>query len=247
MSNDEDFVWRHARTWGEAKDRFKKFSDHEWSRFLDRHGGSVDFDSVVFEAGASRGYYRSLMESIGEPPDCYTQDEWAAICSCLSDIEPLDLIFICDKLEWYGLEYRWWMIGAANSAVHKKVISLLQELLGLLCDEKTARIVASTTRAWPLEDFNRVVRRLLDGHDAQVARQQDIRLAYYSALLRLWTEEIGGALKFSRHPLLQVPDGPLIRFLHAVTAPVMREDAPSLETLADAVIRERSKKHNLPS
>jgi len=66
-----------------------------------------------------------------------------------------------------------------------------------------------------------------------------IRIRYYGDLFSIWTRDIGGSLRFSRDPISGTPHGPLIHFLQACTHPVMDADAPSLETLCDAIKRER--------
>jgi hypothetical protein len=71
-------------------------------------------------------------------------------------------------------------------------------------------------------------------------RDQDLpRMYYYRDLLRIWTRKIGGQLRFSRHPISGEPRGPLIRFLRAATGPVLGAEAPSVESLADAINREK--------
>jgi hypothetical protein len=63
--------------------------------------------------------------------------------------------------------------------------------------------------------------------------------AFQSSVLAVWTS-FGGELRSARHPKTGRPGGPLIRFLQAVTIPVMGASAPSLESLP-AIIRRRKR------
>jgi hypothetical protein len=62
---------------------------------------------------------------------------------------------------------------------------------------------------------------------------------FQSYVLTIWTH-LGGKLQSARHPATHKPQGPLIRFLRAVTIPVMGASAPSLESLP-AIIRRRKR------
>jgi hypothetical protein len=65
------------------------------------------------------------------------------------------------------------------------------------------------------------------------------RTMYFQQVLSLWTE-LGGEMKFSRNAISGEVGGPLVRFFQVVTAPVMRSDSPSLESIPDIIRRQRS-------
>jgi hypothetical protein len=83
---------------------------------------------------------------------------------------------------------------------------------------------------------------ILCDYRPRVRWQDAIRIGYYRFLLSIWTDLVRGPLKFSRHHDCHKPQGALIDFLHAVTGPVMGAEAPSLESLADAIKRERRRR-----
>jgi hypothetical protein len=68
-------------------------------------------------------------------------------------------------------------------------------------------------------------------------------MAFFRRIFRIWTEA-GGTLEFSRHPKTnnstsRAPQGPPVRYVQAVTSPVMGDDAPKLETIRSLIDREK--------
>jgi hypothetical protein len=59
------------------------------------------------------------------------------------------------------------------------------------------------------------------------------RMKFYHVIFGLWVEA-GGALRRSRKSD-QEPTGPLVRFVQAITRPVMGNDAPKPETILDLI------------
>jgi hypothetical protein len=77
--------------------------------------------------------------------------------------------------------------------------------------------------------------------DIHHEREQDLpRMRYYRNLLELWTA-IGGRLAVSRDPKTQLLGGPTIRFILAVTGPVMGAAAPKREAIKAIIAREKKK------
>jgi hypothetical protein len=71
---------------------------------------------------------------------------------------------------------------------------------------------------------------------------QSPRENYYSDVLGVWVDELGGSLRLSRGSSRHKLGGPLVRFFRAVTCPVLEADAPALETISDIVGRERNRR-----
>lgn len=71
---------------------------------------------------------------------------------------------------------------------------------------------------------------------------QSPRENYYSDVLGVWLDELGGRLGLSRGSNTHKLGGPLVRFFRAVTCPVLKTDAPALETISDIVGRERDRR-----
>jgi hypothetical protein len=65
------------------------------------------------------------------------------------------------------------------------------------------------------------------------------RVTYLQQVLLLWTDVFGGGLNFTRD-VEQRPCGPLVRFLFAVVAPVMRDATPALDSVQGIVTRQRN-------
>jgi hypothetical protein len=65
----------------------------------------------------------------------------------------------------------------------------------------------------------------------------DPQVIYFQCILLLWID-FGGKLKLSRNPLSGGIHGPLVRYFVAVTGPVMKDMAPSLQSLPDIVRRQ---------
>lgn len=70
-----------------------------------------------------------------------------------------------------------------------------------------------------------------------VSGQLEPSVVFYQRILFLWTEFFDGKLKFSRRTGSNQIDGPLVRYLIAVTEPVMGDKRPSLENIPDIVAR----------
>jgi hypothetical protein len=102
-------------------------------------------------------------------------------------------------------------------------VAEMMELLTRLRGE--ARINASPN-AWKLSTF------------ISVTGRSDPQIIYFQCILFLWTHFLAGKLKFSRDPKSRRIQGPLVRYFVAVTAPVMKDAAPSLQSLPDIVRRQ---------
>jgi hypothetical protein len=97
------------------------------------------------------------------------------------------------------------------------------------CERHAAENARSSTRA-PSSDI----------HDE---RERDLpRMRYYRDLLELWTA-IGGRLAVSRDPNTQLLGGPTIRFILAVTGPVMGAAAPKREAIKAIITREKKRRN----
>jgi hypothetical protein len=64
------------------------------------------------------------------------------------------------------------------------------------------------------------------------------RVVYLQRILMLWTM-FGGKLQISRHPVSGKISGPLVRYLTAVTVPVMGRDAPKPVSFPGYIKRQR--------
>jgi hypothetical protein len=62
------------------------------------------------------------------------------------------------------------------------------------------------------------------------------RAAFFEAIIDIWMSA-GGRLRRSRHSVTEEPQGPLLRYLQAVTAPVMGKTAPRPETILKLISR----------
>ena len=90
-------------------------------------------------------------------------------------------------------------------------------------------------------------RRLsLREHDlAEYRKHRDAdayRLDFYKDVLRIWTGDLGRELRISRTPNRNTVTGPLVRFFLAVATPVMKDETPRPESIADIVARERKER-----
>jgi hypothetical protein len=68
----------------------------------------------------------------------------------------------------------------------------------------------------------------------------DPQIVYFQHVLWLWTDIFGGNLRFSRNPDSGKLGGPLIRYFFSVTRPLMRSEAPAIESVPDIVRRQRA-------
>jgi hypothetical protein len=67
------------------------------------------------------------------------------------------------------------------------------------------------------------------------------REEYYHGIIKLWIM-LTGRLTFSRDSVTKKPGGPLVRYIRAVTKPVMGKDAPTPEGIAKLICRERDRR-----
>jgi hypothetical protein len=73
-------------------------------------------------------------------------------------------------------------------------------------------------------------------------RQNPHRGFLHEGVLRVWTERLGGGLRFSNSPSGGSPYGPLIRFFIACVAPVMGDETPQPSGVAEIIDRERRRR-----
>jgi hypothetical protein len=83
-----------------------------------------------------------------------------------------------------------------------------------------------------LDRFEQHVRFAAEGLNER-SRPNHPRMKFYHVIFGLWLEA-GGALRRSRKSD-QEPTGPLVRFVQAITRPVMGNDAPMPETILDLI------------
>jgi hypothetical protein len=106
----------------------------------------------------------------------------------------------------------------SGPAVHRRVLALLEQW------ERSAAVLHAcfTEREmrWSLVE------------------REHPRMAFYRDVLTCWTGA-GGTLRYSRHPTSHALQGVLVRYLQAVTQPVMGDDAPKLETIRSLIDREK--------
>jgi hypothetical protein len=81
-------------------------------------------------------------------------------------------------------------------------------------------------------------RRIIDGFTYGRREQDRPKNVYYRAILHVWADMIGGKLRSSTSSNYVV-SGPTVRFLLAVSIPVMGEAAPKSGTVADIIDREK--------
>jgi hypothetical protein len=68
-------------------------------------------------------------------------------------------------------------------------------------------------------------------------RQNPDRAFLYQGVMRVWTNQLGGELRYSTEGSAHY--GPLIRFLVACVEPILGKQMPSISTIADIIDRER--------
>lgn len=89
--------------------------------------------------------------------------------------------------------------------------------------------------------IRRRVEALAAFHDMWSAfgrRQNPHREFLYWGVMRVWTDRLGGALRYSKASEKRLPSGPLIRFLVACIEPILGDETPGAG-LADIIDRER--------
>jgi hypothetical protein len=95
-----------------------------------------------------------------------------------------------------------------------------------------------------LEAMQRYICSHIDNLDAEVRKfrgnSKPHRENMYAGLLRVWTDIIGGELKFNRPPPGGQPYGPLIDFLHACLTPILGDKMRSTHGIADIIDRVRN-------
>jgi hypothetical protein len=69
-------------------------------------------------------------------------------------------------------------------------------------------------------------------------RQNPHREFLYWGVMRVWTDQLGGELRYSKSPEKRLPSGPLIRFLVACVEPILGDETPGAG-LGDIIDRER--------
>ena len=106
------------------------------------------------------------------------------------------------------------------------------------CDLWCLRILRSRTEATLLGA--RAIRR------ANARRKSVQREWLYHRLCTIWLDHFHAFdLSYSRPAKGGEPYGPLIAFMRAAIQQIMPEDAPSAETMSDAIARERRERENL--
>jgi hypothetical protein len=88
--------------------------------------------------------------------------------------------------------------------------------------------------------IRRKVEALAAFHDIWSAfggRQNPHRALLYWGVMRVWTDRLGGELRYSTEG--PTHHGPLIRFFVVCVEPVLGEQMPSISTIADIIDRER--------
>jgi hypothetical protein len=68
----------------------------------------------------------------------------------------------------------------------------------------------------------------------------DPPIVYLQSILWMWKEDFGGELKISRDPHSGQIGGPLARYIEAVAAPVMGQDAPSPNSYRSLINRQKA-------
>ena len=89
--------------------------------------------------------------------------------------------------------------------------------------------------------IRRKVEALAAFHDIWSAfggRQNPHRALLYWGVMRVWTDRLGGELRYSTEG--PTHHGPLIRFFVACVEPILGEQMPSISTIADIIDRERN-------
>jgi hypothetical protein len=160
---------------------------------------------------------RTFADAAREALFDYSEAEWIDICSAIQKVRPGEVPrqireALKDAACWYRES---------------------RSIVGAGLKNDTPYEILVQQRDWL--DLHGDYRSRVRGRDA-------IRIGYYRFLLSIWTDLIRGPLKLSRDHDSHKPQGALIDFLHAVTGPVMGAEAPSLESLADAIKRERRRR-----
>jgi hypothetical protein len=180
----------------------------------------------------------------------YTNIEWADIAAAargLRDLSPADRRRLRYAAHRYllGADDEGWLKGRLlkNSAAWKQVASLAEKLQSALAHASSFHV-----------DSHKHLRRLkmltvlakeatiFTGPRPSVGRNE-VRNDYYARVISVWMD-MGGQLKKTRNAMVaggpQVPGGPLVRFIQAVTKPVMGEDAPTPEGIASVIERQKA-------
>jgi hypothetical protein len=71
------------------------------------------------------------------------------------------------------------------------------------------------------------------------------REQYYRDVFAVWTDKLGGELRISRNADTHKLGGPLVRFFHSVTSPVLATETPAIESISAIVTREKERRDKL--
>jgi hypothetical protein len=114
--------------------------------------------------------------------------------------------------------------GIRCPATFPRILFLLEEL------EESARLASHRTEG-----------HLIINHFTFGRNERDrLKNVYYRQVLKVWVNMIGGKLTYSTLKPSNIVSGPTVRFLRAVTVPVMGEEAaPKPETIPGIIQREK--------
>jgi hypothetical protein len=95
------------------------------------------------------------------------------------------------------------------------------------------------SRTYSIEELNAIGRLQCFAQSRAAVLPAHPRAVYFHDLIQLWVM-LGGRLTYSRDSATKKPGGPLIRYMQAVTKPVMEKAAPTAEGIVKLISRERN-------
>jgi hypothetical protein len=222
------------------------FSKTQWKAILREVNGSTmnlaPFHSQSTGLLTAANFYRDAMSG----KTCWLArgkqaNAWAKVASLMSDARHavVDADDENDSMLWFS----------ASAFDHSgKAYAGPAEYLGVSFISDGERSVRRRRILEILEELQDGASMLVALTNDRVSRYGAVererpRMAFFRRVFRCWTEA-GGALEFSRHPKTRnsrsrAPQGPLVRYVQAVTSAVMGNDAPMLETVASLIVREK--------
>lgn len=184
----------------------------------------------------------------------YNDSEWEAIEAAVASVRPKQSLTSSERKELCTLSELYLVSRNSPRQVATKEQKKLWSDVGKLSDKLSLVLSAALDSKAPHEPYrpDRYAKLLnslksmsrsvecFSGLNYSRPGSPSPHAIYYRYVLMFWTDRLSANLGISRHRIDKTPQGPLVRFFCAVCAPVMREDMPSLETVADIVSREKN-------
>jgi hypothetical protein len=224
---------------------------------------SDDFATTNPRGSARKRTTGPAAATAGKPASqfSYSEEEWLEIETAIQVLRKGALPkkvrkWLVGEARWYlaesGLPRDWWQ------SLWKKAASKTEDARQVICTIAERHLEVLNRPGYPKKRDRLFVNRLYDEDlrtlvrirerakeeaesdkwSSEAAHYDNPKFMYEFKVLLIWTE-LGGKLAISRHWKTQKIQGPLARFFRAATIPVMRDSAPSLESLPDIVCRQR--------